>query len=219
MFRLPLESSFADREIEVVVTRLDETPEAVAALAQSLCAQERQRAARLRFERDRRRFIVARARLRELLAARLGVRPASVQLACEPNGKPALAQHAAQAHWRFNVSHCDEVAVYALSRRREVGIDVEAIRSLPGADAIAAQCFTPRESEAYRRLAPRDKPLAFFRCWTRKEAFVKALGVGLSLRLDELDVCAGRVGENGAWRLESFSPLPGFIAALASRPG
>jgi 4'-phosphopantetheinyl transferase len=216
---LPLESSFADGEIEVVVTRLDETSESVAALARSLCAQERQRAARLRFERDRRRFIVARARLRELLAARLGVRPASVRLACNPNGKPALARQPAQAHWRFNVSHCEEVAVYALSRRREVGIDVEAIRSLPAADAIAAQCFTPRESEAYRGLAPRDKPLAFFRCWTRKEAFVKALGVGLSVRLDELDVSEGRVGENGAWRLESFSPLAGFIAALASRPG
>jgi 4'-phosphopantetheinyl transferase len=117
------------------------------------------------------------------------------------------------------VSHCDDVAVYAISRGREVGIDVEAIRALPGADGIAARCFSPRENEAYVALAPRDKPLAFFKCWTRKEAFVKALGVGLAVRLDQLDVSDSSLGENGAWRLESFSPLPGFIAAVASHPG
>ena len=216
---MPLESSFADRQIEVVLTRLDARPEAAGALARSLSAAERERAGRFRFERDRRRFIVARARLRELLGARLGVPPAAVELACGNNGKPALAGRCAHARWRFNVSHCDDLAVYAFSRSREVGIDVEAIRPLPAADAIAAQVFSPRESEAYLAAAPRDRPLAFFRCWTRKEAFVKALGVGLSARLDALDVSEGRLGENGAWRLESFSPLPGFIAALASHPG
>jgi 4'-phosphopantetheinyl transferase len=216
---MPLESSFADRRIEVVVTRLDATPEAVAALALSLCAAERDRAGRLRFERDRRRFIVARARLRELLGARLGVPPAAVELACGKNGKPALARRCAGADWRFNVSHCGDVAVYAFSPGREVGIDVEAIRALPAADAIAAQFCSPRENEAYRALAARDKPLGFFKCWTRKEALVKALGVGLSVRLDRLDVSESRLGENGAWRLDSFFPLPGFIAAVASHPG
>lgn len=200
------------------MTRLDARAAAAGALARSLSAPERERAGRFRFERDRRRFIVARARLRELLGARLGVPPAAVELACGSNGKPALARRGAHAHWRFNVSHCDDVAVYAFSRSREVGIDVEAIRPLPAADAIAAQFFSPRESAAYRAAAPRDRPLAFFRCWTRKEAFLKALGVGLSVRLDELDVSECRLGENGAWRLDSFSPLPGFIAALASRP-
>lgn len=202
-----------------MLTRLDATPEAAGAAARSLSAAERERAGRFRFERDRRRFIVARARLRELLGARLGLPPAAVELACGNNGKPALARRCAHEHWRFNVSHCDEVAVYAFSRSREVGIDVEAIRPLPAADAIAAQFFSPRESAAYLAAAPRDRPLAFFRCWTRKEALVKALGVGLTVRLHELDVSEGRVGENGAWRLDSFSPLPGFIAALASRPG
>jgi 4'-phosphopantetheinyl transferase len=214
-----LESLLADRQIEVLVTRLDATPEAVRALALQLSEAERERAGRFRFDRDRRRFIVARARLRELLAARLGVPPESVELAYGKNGKPVLARRCAGTDWRFNVSHCDDVALYALSPGREVGIDVEAIRPLPGADGIAARCFSPRENEAYVALVPRDKPLAFFKCWTRKEAFVKALGVGLAVRLDQLDVSDSSLGENGAWRLESFSPLPGFIAAVASHPG
>lgn len=194
------------------MTRLDPKPEAVRALQRWLSDAERQRAGRFHFDRDRRRFIVARARLRQLLAARLGVRPEAVELAYGKNGKPELAQRFADTAWRFNVSHCDDVAVYALSHGREIGIDVEAIRAVPEADAIAARFFSRRENQAYSALAPDDKPLGFFNCWTRKEAFVKALGDGLSLPLDEIDVSSAPAG----WRLHSFSPLPGFIAAVAS---
>jgi 4'-phosphopantetheinyl transferase len=201
--------------IEVRAARLDLRPEAVRALSVWLCEAERQRAARFRFDRDRRRFIVARARLRALLGARLGVAPGSVELVYGKNGKPALAQRFAHTQWHFNLSHCDEVAVYALSRGREIGIDIEAIRAVGEADGIAARFFSRRENEAYLALAPRDKPLGFFKCWTRKEAFVKALGDGLSLSLDEVDVSTAPTG----WRLHSFSPLPGFIAALASHRG
>jgi 4'-phosphopantetheinyl transferase len=110
------------------------------------------------------------------------------------------------------VSHCDDLAVYAFAVGPEVGIDVEAIRPVHEADAIAARFFSPRENEAYGRLAPRDKTLGFLSCWTRKEAVVKALGKGLRMPLDRFD--ASRLP--GGWHLESFSPLPGFIAAVAS---
>jgi 4'-phosphopantetheinyl transferase len=200
--------------IEVVVARLDEPIEAVAALSGSLSEEEARRAARLRFERDRRRFIVARARLRQLLAARLGVSPAAVEFVYGKNGKPALGQRFMDTGWRFNVSHCGELAVYAFSRRCDVGIDLEAIRPVREADAIAARFFSRREYAAYCALAPRDRPLRFLECWTRREAIAKALGDGLSMPVDELDVSRAP-----GWRLHSFSPLAGFIAAVARRHG
>lgn len=209
------ESCFADGTIEVVVARLDPRPEAVRALRAWLSDSERQRARRFRFDRDRRRFIVARARLRQLLAARLRTRPEAIEFVYGKHGKPALAPRFADTGWRFNVSHCNEVAVYAFSRGGEIGIDVEAIRAVREADGIAARFFSRRENEAYLALAPRDKPLGFFNCWTRKEAFVKALGDGLSMPLDQFDVSLAPAG----WRLHSFFPLPGFIAALASHRG
>jgi 4'-phosphopantetheinyl transferase len=222
-------SCFLNAEIEVLVSRLDVAPETAAAEA-CLSDDERQRARRYRHDRDRRRFVVARGRLRQLLGERLGVPPAAVELACGRNGKPALAPRFAGSGWRFNVSHCGEIALYALSRRREVGVDVEAVRVLEEGDEIARRFFSRREVAAYRALAPRDRPLGFFNCWTRKEAFVKALGVGLSLHLERFDVSLAPgeparllriergLSERAGWRLAAFSPLPGYVAALASRP-
>ena len=199
---------------EVVVARLDAGPEEVRALRAHLSDAERRRTQRFRYARDRRRFIVARARLRELLAARLDVTPEAVELANGKNGKPELAQQYADRRWRFNVSHCDDVAVYAFSRDGDVGIDIEAIRPIPEADNIAERFFSRREYAVYSALAPRDRPLGFLQCWTRKEALAKALGEGLSMPLDELDVSRA-----SRWRLHSFSPLPGFIAAVACHHG
>jgi 4'-phosphopantetheinyl transferase len=199
---------------EVVMARLNAGPEEVRSLRARLSDAERQRAGRFRYERDRRRFIVARARLRELLAARLDVKPQAIELAYGKNGKPGLAQRYADSGWRFNVAHCDDVAVYAFSRDSDVGIDIEAIRAIPEADDIAARFFSRREYAAYSALAPRDRPLGFLQCWTRKEALAKALGDGLSMPLDEFDVSRA-----SGWRLQSFSPLPGFVAALACHHG
>lgn len=215
----------AAEDFEVVVARLDASPGEVRALQAHLSAEERQRAARFFFERHRRRFIVARAILRELLGARLGVRPAAVELVYGRSGKPRLANNA----WRFSLSHCDDVALFAFSRAAEIGVDIEAMRPIRAADAIAAHFFSPREHEAYAALPSRDKLLGFLHCWTRKEAFVKALGGGLSMPLHQFDVTLSprkparilRIGKrrgDGGWRLHSFFPLPGFIAAIARHP-
>jgi 4'-phosphopantetheinyl transferase len=157
---------------EVVVFRLDVGPEAVRASAALLSDAERQRANRFAFDRDRRRFIVARAGLRKLLSVRLSVRPESVELTYGPHGKPTVSRRCADADLRFNVSHSEDVAVYAFAPGREIGVDVEAVRVLPDADDIAACFFSRCENEAYRALDPRDRPLGFFNCWTRKEAFL-----------------------------------------------
>src|SRR3989449_946678 len=131
--------------VEIVATRLVVEPAAARAAAALLSDAERQRASRLAFDRDRGRFVVARARLRQLLGARLGVRPEAVELVYGAHGKPALARHSADSDLRFNVSHCDDVVVYAFSTGREIGIDVEAIRVIRDADDIAARFFSRRE--------------------------------------------------------------------------
>jgi 4'-phosphopantetheinyl transferase len=199
--------------VEVVAARLDPGPRETCALSLWLSQAEQGRAARFRFDREHRRFVVARARLRELLAARLGEPPESIEFSYGRKGKPALAGRFAHSGWRFNLSHCEELAVYAFSRTGEVGIDVEAVHALPEADAIAARFFSRSENDAYRALAPGDKPLGFFNCWTRKEALAKALGEGLSAPIDAIDSFSAR---DSCWRLDSFSPRPGFVAALAS---
>jgi 4'-phosphopantetheinyl transferase len=222
---------FADGAIDIVVTRLDLRPAAVHALAVWLSDAERIRASRFAFDRDRRRFVVTRARLRQLLGVRLDVRPDSVDLVYGEHGKPALVRGHVDSDLRFNVSHSDDVAVYAFSPGREIGIDVEAVRVIRDADDIAARFFSRHENEAYLALDRRDRPLGFFNCWTRKEAFIKALGDGLYHPLDRFDVSLApgeparilRVentpGDCCGWHVESFSPTPGFVAAIVVESG
>ncbi|MGH8772735.1 MAG: 4'-phosphopantetheinyl transferase family protein [Burkholderiales bacterium] len=213
------------------MTRLDAGPEAVWASARLLSDAERQRANRFALDRDRRRVIVARAPLRELLAARLGVEPETVELTYGAHGKPALARRFAELDLRFNISHSGELAVYAFAAGREIGIDVKKTRILRDADDIAARFFSRREIETYHALEPRDRPQGFFNCWTRKEAFVKALGDGLSHPLDRFDVSLApgkpakilRVestpGDHCGWRMESFCPASGLVAAVVIESG
>ena len=109
-------------ELEVALLRADAA--ALLALSQCLSPAERERAGRFAFDRDRRRYIEARARLRDQLGLRLGVAPAEVEIAVGRHGKPALGGRQARSHWRFNVSHCEGVALYAFAQAREVGVDV-----------------------------------------------------------------------------------------------
>lgn len=220
------EFAFAQGEVRVVAERLDVDGETFAALSSWLSRDEMERARRCHFDRDRRRFIVARARLRELLATRLGISPDAVEFEIGDYGKPALGGK--QAGWHFNASRSADVAVFALSASRRVGVDVEAIREVRGADEIVEHCFSRAERNAYRALEQGNRLLGFFNCWTRKEAFVKALGTGMSWSYDRFDVSLApgqearllRVddltGDESGWRLEAFAPQDGFIAALVS---
>ena len=215
--------------IEVVVTRLPVEADAVRASATVLSVAERHRAHRFVLDRDRRHFIARRAHLRRLLGERLGVPPASVELVYGARGKPALARRFTGSALRFNLSHCGDLAVYAFSSRTDVGIDVEAIRVVDEADQIAATSFSGREQEMYRGLSAGDKPLGFLNGWTRKEAFVKAIGAGLSYPLDSFDVSLApgepakilrveHTDGDGGWRIGSFFPAPGFLAAVVNMP-
>lgn len=185
--------------VEVVIERLDLSADNVRMRSVSLSPDEQGRGARYRHERDRARFIVARARLRELLAEKIGVSASSLSFDYGDSGKPFLSGSEVQ----FNLSHCEELAAYAFARRRQVGIDIEKETALPEADAIASEHFSREDQKLYRELG-------FFVCWTRREALAKASGRGLAKGLGEC---------SQGWNIESFYPLPGVIAAVASQCG
>ena len=153
---------------------------------------------------------------------------ARVRLSTAIDGKPSLAAPLDRSGVTFNQSHCGDLSVYAFASRTDVGIDVEAIRVIEDADHVASIAFSKREYETYERLPPSDKPIGFLNCWTRKEAFVKAVGSGLSHSLDGFDVSLmpnepprllrlGSIDGSSGWQLHSFFPVSGFIAALAAR--
>jgi len=211
--------------LDVVIARLDIGAEAADASATLLSCDERERAARFAGDRERRRFTVARARLRQLLGERLAVAPEAIELVYGAGGKPRLHPRF-DSDLRFNVSHYQDVAAFAFANGREVGVDVEGVRTLPDADAVAALAFSPREHRAYLALDPIQKPLAFFNCWTRKEAFVKALGEGLRYPLHRFDVSLvpgeparlerveSMPGESCGWVLDAFTPGPQLVGAV-----
>jgi len=222
----PVTFSFVDGTFDLALARLDAGSEVVPVLSRLLSKAEQERAAKFRFARDRRRFVVARARLRQLLGARLGRSARSIEFAYNAHGKPELGSSCDDCGIRFNVSHAQDLAAFAFSSARAIGIDIEWVRPIDGTEDIVTRFFTPREKDLYRALDPRQRLAGFFNWWTRKEAFVKALGGGLAHSLADFDVTLApseparilRVGDaNGercGWMLRDFSPAPGFVGAV-----
>ncbi len=193
-----------------------------------LSSDERDRAARFAFDSDRNRFVVSRAILRMLLARYLGMLPREIVLVYDSYGKPSLSTHQNPGGVSFNLAHSGDCAVYAFARRVQVGIDIERQRSEVPVTELAERFFSPRERNALRALPDEERREAFFRCWTRKEAYLKALGQGLSVPLDKFTVSVNPV--ESPLLLESLPPdtptdwtildLPvekGVMAALAVR--
>lgn len=216
-------------EIHVWCAFLDIPRARLERLAGSLSGDERSRAARFHFERDRRRFIAGRAVLRAILGRYLAIEPGILELRYAAHGKPQLAERFDSGSLRFNLSHCRGLALYAVTRGREIGIDLEAVQELVDAEAIARRFFSPRENAALQAIPAQHRALAFFNCWTRKEAYVKGLGDGLTHPLDQFDVSLApgepvRITSGGrgaglaaaAWTLrELFPPAARWVAALA----
>jgi len=215
-------------EVQVWRAILDQTPSQIQGFLQSLAADERARADRFYFERDRERFIVARGLLRAILGRYLNRAPECLSFFYGSHGKPALAGESDDDAICFNVSHSDGVALYAVTRGHEVGIDIERIRlDLPVVE-IAERFFSPREAATIRTLPTEEQYRTFFRYWTRKEAYIKAGGEGLSLPLDQFDVspAPGEPGtllgaqqdpsEASHWSLWELTPDPGYVAAVAT---
>jgi 4'-phosphopantetheinyl transferase len=196
-------------EVHVWRANLDSLDGAAERLGEVLAEAELERASRFVAPADRRRYVLRRASLRVILARYEGASPGELRFRCDGNGKPHLEGATGPNGLRFNVSHSEGLALYSISRGRETGVDVERIRRHLASPWIAERFFLPSEAERIRRLSAGSYAAAFFACWTRMEARLKACGRGL----------AGAVGDAAedcsAWAVHELDPGPGYAGALA----
>lgn len=184
--------------------------------------EELDRASRFRFERLQRHFVVSRGFLRNVLARYMEVRPQDLRFVYNDYGKPSLA---GQQSLRFNMSHSHEVALVAVARDAALGVDVEYIRADFASEEIAKRFFSRREVETLTSLPREEIVAAFFRCWTRKEAYIKAIGKGLSQQLDRFDVTLAPyepaallqadAEDTSSWSLSDIDVGSDYASALA----
>jgi 4'-phosphopantetheinyl transferase len=190
-----------------------------------LSPDERKKAARFRFAKDKNQFVQARAALRFILGQYLNVTPQDLEFSYGHHGKPALAN--GEASLRFNLSHRDGLALIAVTRGREIGVDVELVRADVPVFEIADVSFSSAESATLHGLPESLRAKGFYNCWTRKEAYVKARGEGLSFPLKQFDVSLTpgdpakllRVGDDDneidRWTLQEIPASENYVAALA----
>jgi 4'-phosphopantetheinyl transferase len=197
-------------EVHVWRVELDVTAERRAELAATLSVDEIARSRRFRYDRHRERWIAARGALRAILAAYVHRTPRTLELAADANGKPFLRAADGMASLRFNLAHADGVALVAVAWRREVGIDIE--REAPErADlAIARRMFAPGEATALASMPPLLRCRAFFALWTAREAYAKAIGLGLA---------AMRETPRAGWSVRHLALGPGYAGAVAIEDG
>jgi 4'-phosphopantetheinyl transferase len=219
--------TLAEKDIHVWRADLDLPIIGFQKLYQTLSVDEKKRAERFYFEKDRRRFIAGRGTLRTILGCYLNVEPSRLQFCYGKNGKPHLADTFGNAVIHFNISQSEGLALYAFSRGYEIGVDIERIRDIPEMDQIAERFFSEGENSIFRALPESKKKEAFFNCWVRKEAFIKAKGDGLGFGLDHFEVSlapgepaallstTGDPIEASRWSLRELDLWPTFIAALA----
>jgi 4'-phosphopantetheinyl transferase len=176
-------------------------------LFETLSSDEKQRARRFYFDRDRIAYVSCRGMLRTLVGKYVQADPASLSFDYTSYGKPLLPSGStgAKSGLVFNISHSNALALFAFAIGRDVGVDVEFVRPGVAKELIAERFFSTRETEKLRSLPAGEQAAAFFRCWTRKEAFIKARGDGLSLPLDQFDVTLGP-GEPAALIRTDFDP-------------
>jgi 4'-phosphopantetheinyl transferase len=217
----------ASNEIHVWRVFLQETASCLQSLQQNLSADELNRLERYYFQKDREQFIVSRGALRAILSRYLDINPRTLNFAYNLYGKPFLDCPLAKNTLCFNLSHSHGVALIAITENRDIGIDIECIRKNLPYQEIAERFFSPLEKTVLRSLPEHLQHQAFFTCWTRKEAYIKAVGKGLSIPLDRFDVTLAP-GEPAAllnfqddpqeifkWNLIELIPASDMVAALA----
>lgn len=203
-----------------------QSPAMIERLRDCLSLQEQIRADRFYFLNHRQRYIVAHAALHWVLGGYLGIAPDQVSFTSNPYGKPFLRLNGKE-DLEFNMSDSNGLALIAVTLERAIGVDIEYVRRDLASLQIAEKFFSHREVEILRNLIEDDRAEAFFNCWTRKEAYLKARGRGLSLPLDQFDVSLlpgepaillnvyDQPAEIGRWRLHQLHPGPGYVASLA----
>jgi 4'-phosphopantetheinyl transferase len=226
--RGPLSSALSANESHL--WKIDLRCESTDEMKASLSRDEHHRAARFHFDRDRQRFLLAHASLRMVLGRYLGVAPASLAFSQNEFGKPFLINPEA-AGFHFNLSHSEDLALVSVTREREVGVDIEFIRPNFATIDVAEHFFSVAEVYTLTGLDPDYRTQGFFNCWTRKEAYIKARGEGLSLALDSFDVSLAPdvpvallqtrfdPSDVSRWSLHEIFPAPNYAAAIAIERG
>ena len=214
-------------EVHVWKSSLEVSYNVVNHLKDVLSADECDRAKRFHFEKDCRHWIVGHGILRLLLGRYLNVEANELQFVTNDYGKPSLIQPPHEARLHFNLSHSGEIALYAFAYDRPVGIDVEHMKGSLDYEEVAAHYFSSYECSVLRALPPSLREEAFYTCWTRKEAYIKARGIGLSQPLDKFDVSltpsepAALLADRsepeapGSWSLYTLAPEDRYAGALA----
>jgi 4'-phosphopantetheinyl transferase len=192
-----------------------------------LSSAERTKAERFRFSKDRNHYVIRHGILRVILGRYLEQRPAEIDFSYGRFGKPEIKGDLVNGGPTFNHSHSGDLALYAVTRACPIGLDVEYVRPIPHFEEIASQFFSHREAKMMMALSTDCRLEGFFACWTRKEAFLKATGDGIGEGLAKVEVTLTPweeprilriTGESQArpeWQLRSFSPAPGYLAAVA----
>ena len=193
---------------------LDVSPEAYTRLHATLSCDERSRSARFRFEGDRQRFVVTHGVMRELLACYLQIQPGRIRYVYNEFGKPDISPEFGK-RLKFNLSHSGCLALIAIAADSSVGVDLEYVRAQPDYVEIARRFFSVAEVDHLMRLPDRLRAQAFFSCWTRTEAYVKACGEGLP----NLDRASNDISRTRRWSLYTLRPAPGYVGALAIEGG
>jgi 4'-phosphopantetheinyl transferase len=212
-----------DHQVDIWRVRLDLPLSSVQLLEGSLSTEEVERAARFYFPADRNRYIISHGSLRKILALYLHCEPEELFFSVNAYGKPSLDQEGLE----FNLSHSGDLALIGITRGHKIGVDVEKVRTGISAEIIGGHYFSKAEMSELQALSPEQREAAFFLCWTRKEAYIKAQGMGLSLPLESFDVSlipdqpailrATRPDPSEAvrWTLLSLTVGTGYEAAVA----
>ena len=202
---------------------MEDLQTSVVEFGQYLPREELDRAARFRIEASRNRYLIGRYIVRSLASAYTGIKPEKIEIQYKKEGKPFIDETYGM---HFSISHSASLVVCAVTRVRQLGVDVEKIRPLRNENAIATRSFSDLELNSLSNLNKGTYSRRFFACWTQKEAFIKAIGDGLKRSLKTVEVSCGssdprftRIeGDDAtAWTLRMFEPLPGYVGAVAIR--
>ena len=211
-----------ENNVHIWSTNLKLSSGQIEELSTILSPDEKERANKFYFERDKNRFIIARGTLRKILSHYLNIEPKKLQFTYSDRGKPYLTNTAIL----FNLSHSQDLALYAITKINLIGIDLEYIRPMNDAKNLAKRFFSIREYNLISQLPPQKQQETFFKIWTCKEAYLKAKGDGLGGSLEKVEICLtpekpveffsinGDIEEASHWYLYQFIPQPNYIAAV-----
>ncbi len=222
----PSEIILHNNDVHIWKASLNVNSDKITTLKSILSNDEIDKADRFVFGRDQRRFIVARGLLRIILGRYLMVKPKKIKFIYNDYGKPALSYKFHKRKLHFNISHSNELVVFAITNKGRIGIDIENVHSMKDIEQIIERFFSIEEQEEFKTLPKYCQEQVFFKCWTRKEAFIKACGQGLTLPLNKFTVSVipseparlkyidNEIDKVDSWTMKEVIPIAGYVGTV-----